>query len=59
LGSLTKSQTFSPDEPEPYKSRIGNKYGENVVFKSQELYYIVSMNYHYKFNLVSSLNLKV
>jgi len=35
----------------PYKSQIGNKQGENVIFKSQEWYYIVSMYKYYQLNL--------
>ena len=35
----------------PYKSQIGNKQGENVIFKSQEWYYIVSMHKYYQLSL--------
>ena len=34
-----------------YKSRIGPKQGENIVFKSREWYYIVSMYKYYQLNL--------
>ena len=36
IGKFDQSQTFSPDWPElgPYKSRIGPKLGENMLFKS-------------------------
>jgi len=27
----------------PYKNRMGNKHGKNLILKSQEQYYIVSM----------------
>ena len=33
------------------KSRLGNKHGENMVFKSRELYYTVSMYNYYHLTL--------
>jgi len=53
LKGLTTSQAFSPDLARTghYKRRIGPKWGENVIFKSREWYYIVYIYKYYQLTL--------
>ena len=53
MKGLTNSQAFNPDLARTghYKRQIGPKWGENVIFKHREWYYIVSMYKYYQLTL--------
>jgi len=54
--SLTKSQTFNPDWPDPGHIRANElKWGENMILNSQEWYCIVFIYKYYQLNLFLDL----